>query len=242
MSKVLNRILIIMVIASGIALLYMNSTMNTTVEQLKEELASKDGELSEVNQEINELQTEIDRYKEILNGLDIILYNSKSCSDAKLIDNPNAKKPTYDELLSFLIQDKTEYNEYKEDVYDCSEFSRDFHNNAESYGIKCGVVHIYFSNQYFLAGHALNAVLTTDYGLVFVDVTTSPDAIAFVKSGEIYKSVSVGNISKYHINNETWWKNLTKNYYSITSPFTILGKDGKLYQDEGIVDDIEIYW
>ncbi len=57
--------------------------------------------------------------------------------------------------MSFLAQDRTETQRYIREEYDCSQFSRDLHNNAEAAGIRCAEVHVLFGNNE--EGHALNA-------------------------------------------------------------------------------------
>jgi TolA-binding protein len=218
------------------------------IEQLNEIIASRDDditqandEISEANQEIKELNTVVERYEEILDGMGISLYETVICRDAELIDNPNAKIPTYDELITFLAIDQTENHEYVEDEYDCTEFSRDFHNNAEQYGIKCAVVHVSFSNLFFY-GHALNAVLTSDYGWIYIDVTESPDTIAFVKSGEEYRSIGLEYININNIKNQDWWLGLLDNYYYIPSSVFYQTPSGIFLRKPAIVNNIKIYW
>lgn len=215
--------------------------LNELIASSYDEIAQANDEISEANQEIKELNADVERYEEILNGMGISLYRNVSCRDAELIDNPNAEIPTYDELITFLSIDQTEYHEYVEDEYDCSEFSRDFHNNAEQYGIKCAVVHVSFSNM-FLYGHALNAVLTSDYGWIYIDVTESPDTIAFVKSGEEYRSIGLEYININNINNQDWWLGLLDNYYYIPTYTLYETPSGIFLPEPAIVNTIKIYW
>ena len=85
------------------------------------------------------------------------------------VNNPGAVDVTYDELIIFLEQDQTDQNEWILGEYVCVHFATDLHNNAEAYGIRCAIVH---SPDY---AHALNAFMTTDDGLVFVDNSVHTD-------------------------------------------------------------------
>jgi len=75
------------------------------------------------------------------------------------------KDPTYDELMRFLGEDKTDENQYKEGVYTCSNFASDLNNNAEENGLRAAYVYIEYSG----AAHALAAFETVDRGLVFIE-------------------------------------------------------------------------
>lgn len=167
--------------------------------------------------------------QQTLSGLGITLATSKECRDVTLIDNPAATNPTWDQLVAFLYQDQTDKHTYIENVYDCSQFSRDIHNNAEARGIRAAEVQVGFINE--LTGHALNAFLTTDYGLVYVDSTQSPDTIARVKAVKVYRTVGVNRILPTSVRNDYWWDSLDEYYY--------LPSDTG---DEVVTELIMIYW
>lgn len=86
----------------------------------------------------------------------------------ELIDNPNAKDVTYEELIDFIIDDRTDEKVYSS-WYVCADFAEDVHNNAEAVGIKAAWVGVDFENDPI--GHAVNAFDTTDKGIVFIDCT-----------------------------------------------------------------------
>jgi hypothetical protein len=85
----------------------------------------------------------------------------------ELINYNNAINPTYDQLLSFLKEDKTDEKPYTS-TYVCSDFAKDLHDNAEKAGIKAGWVG---SDS---ADHAFNVFKTTDSGTVYIDCTGVP--------------------------------------------------------------------
>jgi peptidoglycan hydrolase CwlO-like protein len=195
------------------------------LEDTQDELEEAEDELEDAQDELEEAEDELEVAQETLAGLGITLSESKECYDAELIDNPSATNPTWSKLMSFLYSDKTEKNTYIKDMYDCSDFSRDVHNNAEAAGIRAAVVHIDY--KYKEVGHALNAFLTTA-GLVYVDCTGKPDKIAYVKRGKDYKAVKIGTIGGANLRDDFWWNELNEWYGD--PPGT------------SIVSSIKIYW
>ena len=81
------------------------------------------------------------------------------------------RDPTYEELVTFLRQDKTDTNEFVEDtygIYVCSHFARDVCNNAEEDGLRGAFVELRYPEE----GHAIVAFNTIDEGLVYFDPQT----------------------------------------------------------------------
>ena len=221
-------------------------TLTSTQSELsstKQRLSSTQAELTSTNQELSSAQQALTNLQatlsstqqqlavaqETLGGLGITLSASKECSDVDLIDNPTATNPTWSQLMAFLSQDQTEKHTYIKDVYDCSQFSRDVHNNAETAGIRAAEVQVWFKNED--TGHALNAFLTTDYGLVYVSCTEAPDTIARVKTGKEYRAVKLYRITGTNIRNDSWWDTLSSYYYIGSSTW-----------DQWVTLSIEIYW
>jgi len=85
----------------------------------------------------------------------------------QLIDNGNATDPTWQQLESFLIADKTDEKDYVVGTFMCGAFAEELHNNAEAAGIRAAWVTADFKGE--SEGHALNAFYTTDKGLVYID-------------------------------------------------------------------------
>ena len=135
-----------------------------------------------------------------------------------------------DQIASALgyAHDQTEKHNYTPGVYDCSQFSRDVHNNAEAAGIRAAVVHVDFRNR--IEGHALNAFLTTDYGLVYVDCTRI-DTIARVKTGKEFRAIDLYKITGIKIRNDYWWSALSSYYYIRSST-----------GGHSVTESIRIYW
>lgn len=210
------------------------------INNLNSQVNSLNSQISNLNQQITTLQNQnislnvnLSRYTEILRGLSISLENISS--RPTLIDNPNAHNPTWHELLQFLISDNTETHQYIENVYDCTDFSNDLHNNAERYGIKCAVIHIDFSDVLFYS-HALNAFITTDYGIVYIE-SMGTDCECNIISRQVYRAY---DIIYSEITPRTIW-NETPYYYIRNSLSQPPATPWSTYY-EAHVDDIIFYW
>jgi hypothetical protein len=106
-----------------------------------------------------------------------------------LVNNNQAKNPTYSQLLTFLKADTTDQKRYTS-TYNCGDFAETLHNNAEKKGYKAGWVALPSIK------HACNVFKTTDKGLVYVDCTGIPsgsnkcyDTKVSVAIGKQYKRV-----------------------------------------------------
>lgn len=86
-----------------------------------------------------------------------------------LTNNHSATDPTWQELMNFLVADKTDQEDYSLFSYPCGAFAEEVHNNAEAAGIKAAWVAISFEDD--SEEHALNAFDTVDRGLVYIDCT-----------------------------------------------------------------------
>jgi hypothetical protein len=110
-----------------------------------------------------------------------------------LIENPNATNPTYAQLLTFLRTDTTDMYRYIKDYFMCGNFAETLHNRAEAAGIRTGFVIIWYN---YGEGHAIDAFVTTDQGLKYVDDTgsetpgpSSLDSTVTMKIGSLYQPV-----------------------------------------------------
>ncbi|MFC1974378.1 hypothetical protein ACFLU2_03395, partial [Chloroflexota bacterium] len=149
-----------------------------------------------------------------------------------LTDNQEAKNPTFSQLIAFLYNDPTDDEYYSILSFNCTGFAEMLHNNAEAAGIKAAFVAVYFEGED--TGHALNAFVTSDKGLVYVDCTGEGlgwygytieyDGIAHVFKGEEYRRWS---INKYTFVNYRYYEP-----YRQTSD----------WEEMGIVESIKIYW
>jgi hypothetical protein len=80
-------------------------------------------------------------------------------------------------------------------------------------------------------GHAVNAYITSDYGLVYVDCT-GRDTIARVETSKLYRAMDLGAVRPSQIRNDSWWDGIPYNYYYL------LNDNG----GQAVVDTINIWW
>ncbi len=152
----------------------------------KQQLAFVDILLQRQKAKTSELQTEVEAIQAELEVIreELQLYHDTGITVAQGIippyrkspygsydlgNNPDAINISWSQLKDFLIGDRTDNNLYIEDVYMCGEFAETLHNSAENSGIKAAWVAIQFEDDSM--PHALNAFVTTDRGLVFIDAT-----------------------------------------------------------------------
>jgi peptidoglycan hydrolase CwlO-like protein len=193
------------------------------------ELRTTKSSLKRANDDLADTEDQLEIAQETLEGLGISIMSSRECRDVRLVDNSAAEDPTWEELKAFLKEDKTENNRYIRNEYDCSEFSRDVHNNAEAAGIRAAEVQVQWESDRY--GHALNAFLTKDYGLVYIDCTGGPDTTARVVKGKKYRGIEPDYITPKNIRNDLWWDSLMEYYYISTQRGT-----------DAITSRIIIYW
>jgi septal ring factor EnvC (AmiA/AmiB activator) len=206
------------------------TSTKTELTSTQNQLKSAQQGSSDIQARLSSTQQQLAVAQETLKGLGITLSASKDCYDVVLVDNLKATNPTWSQLMNFLSQDQTENHTYIKDVYDCSQFSRDVHNHAEAAGIRAAEMVVRFKDE--LSGHALNAFLTTDYGLVYVSCTEPPDTIARVKVGKEYRAVELYRITGTNIRDDYWWDTLGSYYYIRSST-----GDG-----HRVTSSIRIYW
>ncbi|MBT9143621.1 MAG: Chromosome partition protein Smc [Syntrophomonadaceae bacterium] len=151
--------------------------LNSLLSNTREELTSTREELSSTRAKLEATEEELNLYKEtgisVYSGvqpnysLTKIIYLT-SPSLVKLVNNPGAVNPTWASLVKFLLEDETDEQMVGLMESVCAISAETVHNNAEKAGIKAAWVAVDFEEG---IGHALNAFVTTDRGLVFVDCT-----------------------------------------------------------------------
>jgi flagellar motility protein MotE (MotC chaperone) len=149
------------------------------LEKKESDLAALEDRLASLEQENEGLQATVAGLEEKLALYEDTLgthvysgvtppYHSGNVPQIILINQASAEDPTWEELLAFLKEDKTDKNLYVPGEYECGNFAQDLHNNAEARGIRCAFVAVHF---YDAPAHALNAFKATDRGLVYIDDT-----------------------------------------------------------------------
>lgn len=158
-----------------------------------------------------------------------------------IINNPTSHDPTYSELLSFLQNDTTDTLTYHS-KFMCGEFATLLHNNAESQGIRSGVVNIRFQNQ--TVGHTINAFNTTDQGLVFIDCTGSnrdtDDKIATLETNSEYVVESLFDPLNVTIEYKTLKYNTSEGEQTVNLPY--MKATGYSYDYNKTVSRYTIIW
>jgi hypothetical protein len=137
------------------------SGLQTTVENQASELAAAQDDLQTITAELQSTE-------DCLSTVEGELEASALKLSAMQSDVFNLHNPTFQEVLDFLSEDRTDKNEYREPNYVCSHFARDVNNNAESQGIRCAYVDIRYPQQ----AHAIVAFDTIDEGLVYFEPTS----------------------------------------------------------------------
>jgi len=111
-----------------------------------------------------------------------------------LNNNPDAKDPTWAQLVDFLKRDDTDQIPYDYNSFVCADFAHRLHDNAEKAGWRCYYVGVKLGpspDRSSSEGHALNAFKTTDRGLVYIDCT-GPTEREEPRSGDTTVKVVVG--------------------------------------------------
>jgi len=168
------------------------ATTQNQLNQTKDELATTQNQLNIANSALQFYQN---------SGIGVSVFSGiqpYSFTDAEgqwitLTSNPAAQNPTWAQLRSFILSDKTDSNPYVHPSYTCADYARDVHNNAEAAGIETALVIVTFQGKF--DAHALDAFMTTDQGLIFIDcsqpigsiIPENNDTTVVLKHGEQYQ-------------------------------------------------------
>lgn len=184
-----------------VALEENNENLSASLEEIKSDLDSANGRITSLESSLRTVESnyqavtsELAELKSFYDGIfkgEPPPYIKPDGELMRLIDNKNAQDPTWQQLVDFLTADQTDRKEYVKDVYVCSGFAEDVHNNAEAAGIRTAIVYVGFEDS--AISHVLNAFNTTDRGLVFIDCTgvsgitnTAWDRVAYIRVGGQY--------------------------------------------------------
>jgi hypothetical protein len=150
-------------------------TIQSTITQLTDNLTNSLGslqqtqiELDNVKHELQDANKKLQLYKDTL-GIDISSDNKTPIEGANLKSNTTAKNPTWQQLMDFIKEDTSDCASYNFVKYKCVSYAESVYNSAYQRGIRAAFVTITF--RYQKEGHALNAFLTTNKGLVYIDCT-----------------------------------------------------------------------
>jgi hypothetical protein len=178
-------------------------------------------QLTAAQSQLQVAQTKLADAQQTLNGLGITIhtqpelwtFNSK---DWPHNNNPTAVSPTWNQLKSFITRDDTDLTPYDKSDYNCVNYATRLYNAAELANIDSSMVTITLQGE--VIGHALNAFITSDYGLVYIDCS-SKDLVAHITVGQPFRAVDLTFASPGDFRNDTWWKQLESRggYYYLPS-------------------------
>ncbi|MDP8202272.1 MAG: hypothetical protein P9M11_09085 [Candidatus Tenebribacter burtonii] len=180
---------------------------------------------SELFQEKQNLQSELDGREEELTNLNSQIYNSKNelistryslnitISELEMRKSDGIYElhnPSYSEAMTFVSKDKTDRKKYNEETFNCAHYTLEVNNNSEIEEMRCAIVFVDLSGG---EGHALIAFNTTDKGILYIEPQS--DQKVNLKVGDDYWADCVVVRSS--------------RYYYKRDP-------------DNIVEDYEIYW
>lgn len=209
----------------------MLSQMNNTLNSVNSQLTASQNELADASNALNDATSKI-RFYEAQSGQLATIQNELSMykqtygtvvkaavkppfANANIVPNPDAKDPTFAQLIEFIKNDKTDELPYTPGKYVCGEYASDVYNKAGEAGIRAAWVAIKFPDYW----HALNAFNTTDKGLVFIDCT------------------GLGAGQTWPVNRDKTIEPKLGSDYCCRSLFDNIG-----WASLGVVQDIQIYW
>ena len=130
-------------------------------------------------------------------------YQKADGTPMDLINNDDAKRPTYEQVIKFLEKDNTDEHPSDPSSYDCVDFAEELHNNAEAAGLKCGVVDVNLVEEdidgvVYRSGHECNVFKLKERSLLFVDCVYG-DCISHAEEGDVYsiRSIYTGEVSYF---------------------------------------------
>ena len=206
-----------------------NFTLETSNNRLNNDLTTSKNEVTELNKNIDLYK---ETFGEVFAGVDphYVVDDTQppgwnepgpfiaSLRLFRIENNPDAVNPTYAQVVDFMKADTTDSFRYVADYYMCGNYAETVHNNAEAAGIRTAIVFIRHEHG---PGHAINAFLTTDRGLVYIDSTGS----SFQAGVSLDCVVKEMKISQEY-----------KPTFLFPSIYTII------YEHNNPITDIEVYW
>jgi hypothetical protein len=213
------------------------TSLNNQIAPLKDQIASLGKQLSDAKSQmgtsqstitglqstVSQLQAELELYHDtgirVSSGVQPLYRTTHG--PVSITNNVLVHDPTWSELKSFILADTTDSNYYDPLSYTCGDYAQDVHNHAEAAGIRAAYVEVGLTLQGTLVYHALNAFVTTDQGLIYVDCTGIERGDTGPSNND--KTVSVQPGTEY-------------------IPQLIVPQGGWYCTSSGIVTTVAIYW
>jgi len=174
------------------------------ISNLTSSLFSYENDVIELQEELNITVDQLTEIKEELLQVNLSLQeNASELTELKSGNKFELHDPTYNEVYSFIASDKTNENTYIEDIFDCEHFSQQINNNAESLGIRCAIVVVYF--QETNTGHMIVGFNTVDNGMVYIEPQTDEWVENLVAGNEYWTDCVVPKNGYYYqdVSNDT---------------------------------------
>jgi uncharacterized coiled-coil protein SlyX len=198
------------------------TSLNAQLSNAQNQAGTSQSTIASLQNKVNQLQAELKLYHDtgitVYSGVQPLVLDSAGVL-ARLNLNPAAQNPSWTELRSFILTDSTDSKPYVEPTYTCVDYARDVYNNAEAAGIRAAFVTITFQGQ--SAGHAIDAFVTTDQGLIYIDCT----------------GISAGQAGPSNLDTTVIVRPGTE-----YTPQFIIPQDGWYCASMGIVATVKIYW
>jgi len=212
-------------------------SLNNQIPPLKDQITSLSKQLSDARGQMGSAQSTITGLQSTVSQLqaELKLYHDTGITvssgvqplyrtahgPVSITNNVLAHNPTWSELKSFILADTTDSNYYDPLSYTCGDYAQDVHNHAEAAGIRAAYVEVDLTFQATLVYHALNAFVTTDQGLIYIDCTGIERGYAGPSNND--KTVSVKPGTEY-------------------IPQLIVPQGGWYCTSSGIVTTVAMYW
>lgn len=218
------------------------NSMENTLTSTEQTLTSTQGQLEMAEAKILLFQETFGA--DVFSGQQPQVTGGGSVGSPNIMNNPNANNVSWGQLESFLLSDPTDDGTYSLYSYNCVSFAEMLHNNAEAAGIKSAFVAINFKDEPI--GHAVNAFVTTNKGLVYVDNTggTSLGKLNEQLSGLSVERDRIAYIQKNRKYGVLPLHTFISPEYSYYEEIYEVAKDVLKYWwvPGDIVESIEIYW
>ena len=169
MNKIVVLVSILTILILVLFLLYFS--LKAEIEGIKKEMEDKSKAyenehfviLDSINSLYNETNKTRNNIDSLKNRIDELEYQIRRLNVK--VSQKGLTNPSMEELEQFIYEDDTDKKEYKNKTFECTEFANTFVKNFAEKGYFSCVAYVLFEN----SAHAIVAVNTTDYGLVYVE-------------------------------------------------------------------------
>ncbi len=210
------------------------SSTQTELTSSKQQLSSVQSDLSSIKTKMDAVDAKLKLYEDTM-GIKIYasvqpgFQRGNNLSIMRLNNSATAANPSWQQLVSFLGADRTEDNPYDINSFDCVDYAEMLHNKAEAAGIKSAFVAVNFKND--PVGHTVNAFVTTDRGLVYIDDTGTQgrqgaDTIAYLSKDKELGFIGLGQNTSFDY---AYYEKMNADLKSYDQKLTAYNRDVQTY-------------